>query len=64
MLIFMLGPGDRVLNKTVVSSFLIKFTVCGRRTVEQMGLEEENKVLWKLKRLALCKSKYSKPDTG
>lgn len=51
----MLGPGDRVLNKIVVSSLLIKFTVCGRQTVEQMGLEEENKVLWKPKRLALCR---------
>lgn len=43
------------MNKVVVSSFLIKLTVCGRQTVEQMDLEEEYKVLWKLKRLALCR---------
>lgn len=60
----MVGPGDRVLNKIVVSSFLIKLTVCGRWTVEQMGLEEEHKVLWKLKGLAPQKSKYNRTDTG
>lgn len=51
----MVGPGDRLLNKTVVSSSLIKLTVCGRWTVEQMGLEKEHKVLWKYKGLTLCR---------